>query len=89
MLTGNSAMGKFFGHFYRTQNPSSKSEENNSNINNLLHHVSGKKYSHKCFVADFNFRKINWLIWVHQTSKNANKHNLSRLSPIAILDSSY
>ena len=33
--------------------------KNNTNLNNLLKYLSGKKYSRQCFVGDFKFRNIN------------------------------
>ena len=48
-----------FGCLYRSSTTTSTSEKNNVNLNNLLKYLSGKKYSHQCFVGDFNFRKIS------------------------------
>ena len=37
---------------------------NNSNLNLLIQQIaSNKKYTHKCIVGDFNYRKINWIHW--------------------------
>ena len=64
-----------FGCFYRSPTITSKSEKNNANLNNLLKYLSGKKYSHQCFVGDFNFRNIG-LLGLRHTTKKARKHNL-------------
>ena len=48
-----------FGCLYRSSTTTSTSEKSNVNLNNLLKYLSGKKYSHQCFVGDFNFRKIS------------------------------
>ena len=48
------------GCFYRSPTTTSTSQKNNSNSNNLLKYLSGKKYSHQSFVGDFNFTNINW-----------------------------
>ena len=52
-----------FGCFYRSPTPSSTSDRNNENLNRLLCNISKKKYSHKCFVGDFNFKDIDWANW--------------------------
>ena len=40
------------------------STENNNKLNTLINDISStKKYSHKCFVGDFNFPTINWENW--------------------------
>ena len=49
-----------FGCFYRSPTPSDLSEKNNEDLNSLLKSISKKKYSHICFVGDFNFKDINW-----------------------------
>ena len=51
--------------FNRSQTTTGTPEKNNANLNNFLKYLSGKKHleSHQCFVDDFNFRNINWLIW--------------------------
>ena len=51
-----------FGCFYRSPTKSMTSDENNTKLNQLLKHLSLKKYSHKLFVGDFNFKLINWKI---------------------------
>ena len=63
-----------FGCFYRSPTTTSTSEKNNVNLNNLLKYLSEKKYSHQCFVGDFNFRNINWFMWTtphNEESKEA------------------
>ena len=52
-----------FGCFYRSPTPSSYSDVNNYNLNQLLRVINLKKYSHKCFVEDFNYKDINWNSW--------------------------
>ena len=43
---------------------SDTSTENNNELNCLIKDIaSTKKYSHKCFVGDFNFPTINWKNW--------------------------
>ena len=54
-----------FGCFYRSQIPTSTSEQNNENLNRLFRCISKKKYRHKCLVGDFNFSSINWVSWNH------------------------
>ena len=50
-----------FGCFYRSPSLNSASDENNDNLNAVLKNLAlNKKYSHKCFVGDFNFNSINW-----------------------------
>jgi len=50
-----------FGCFYRSPTSNSASDENNDNLNAVLKNLAlNKKYSHKCFVGDFNFKMINW-----------------------------
>lgn len=49
-----------FGCFYRSPTPSDLSDKNNEDLNSLLKSISNKKYSHVCFVGDFNFKDINW-----------------------------
>ena len=58
-----------FGFFNRSPTTTSKQEKNNANLNNLLRYLSGKKYSHQCFVGDFNFRNINWFTWTAQRNE--------------------
>ena len=52
-----------FGCFYRSPTPTSMSEQNKGNLHKLRRSLSRKKYSHKCFVGDFNYRDINWVSW--------------------------
>jgi len=50
-----------FGCFYRSPTTNAYSEDNNNNLNQLIKTLcSGKRYSHFCFVGDFNFKNINW-----------------------------
>ena len=52
-----------FGCIYRSPTHTTESEENNTNLNVLIHNLSNeKKYSHICLTGDFNF-KINWQQW--------------------------
>ena len=63
-----------FGCFYRSPTTTSTSEKSNTNLNNLLKYLSGKKYSHQSFVVNFNFRNINWFTWTtphNEESKEA------------------
>ena len=58
----------------KSQTTTSTSEKNNANLNNLLKYLSRKKYSHQCFVRDFNFRNIKWFTWTaphNEKSKGA------------------
>ena len=57
-LRGNDNL--LFGCFYRSPTTSVISESNNECLNQLLQSLWKKKYSHICFVGDFNFRDINW-----------------------------
>ena len=41
------------------------SDQNNVKLNQLLRHISRKKYTHKCIVGDFNYRHINWSTWTN------------------------
>lgn len=52
-----------FGCFYRSPTPTKTSDENNELLNKLFYTLSEKKYSHRCFIGDFNFRDINWNTW--------------------------
>ena len=60
-LRGGDTM--LFGSFYRSPTRTDTSEENNTNLNKLLMNLSGKSYSHKCFVGDLNCKDINWESW--------------------------
>ena len=64
-----------FGCFYRSPTPTSTSAKNNDDLNRLLRCISEKKYSHKCFVDDFNFKDINWMSWTtrHNEDSKENK----------------
>ena len=53
-----------FACIYRSPTKSDTSNENNIRLNKLIYDISSsKKYSHKCFVGDFNFPTINWENW--------------------------
>ena len=61
-LTGNDLL--VFACIYRSPTKSDTSNENNIRLNKLIYDISSsKKYSHKCFVGDFNFPTINWENW--------------------------
>ena len=61
-LSGKSNL--MFGCFYRSPTSTFVSDKNNDDLNNLLRSISkDKKYSHKCFVGDFNYNSINWVNW--------------------------
>ena len=64
-----------FGCFYRSTTPTSTSAKNNDDLNRLLRCISEKKYSHKYFVGDFNFKDINWMSWTtrHNEDSKENK----------------
>ena len=60
-LEGSDVM--LFGCIYRSPTQTSGSDENNNNLNALVHRLSdNKRYSHVCFTGDFNFH-INWHQW--------------------------
>ena len=53
-----------FGCFYRSPTSNENSDSNNDSLNKLLTDLcSNKRYTHKCFVGDFNFTDINWTNW--------------------------
>ena len=53
-----------FGCFYRSPTSSEESDENNLNLNKLIKSLAtNNKYTHKCFVGDFNLKDINWNTW--------------------------
>ena len=64
-----------FGCFYRSPTTTSTSNENNENLNKLLQCISKKRYTHKCFVGDFNFKDSNWISWTtnHDEHSKENK----------------
>ena len=62
-----------FGCFYRSPTPTSMSEQNNGNLHKLLRSISRKKYSHKCFVGDINYRDINWVSWTTPHNEDSNE----------------
>ena len=60
-LEGSDVM--LFGCIYRSPTQTSGSDENNNNLNALVHRLSdNKRYSHVCLTGDFNFH-INWHQW--------------------------
>lgn len=53
-----------FGCLYRSPTRVINSDINNASLNDLLKNLGlSRKYSHKCIVGDFNYRKINWRNW--------------------------
>ena len=73
-LTGNDLL--IFACIYRSPTKSDTSNENNIRLNKLIYDISSsKKYSHKCFVGDFNFPTINWENWTTKMSKKAKRTN--------------
>jgi len=61
-LSGNDTL--IFACLYRSPTLNCMSIENNTNLNSLLKSLAlNKKYSHTCFVGDFNFKSINWSSW--------------------------
>ena len=61
-MSGNESM--VFACIYRSPTKNDMSIENNTKLNTLIRDISStKKYSHKCFVGDFNFPTINWNNW--------------------------
>jgi len=53
-----------FGCFYRSPTSSEESDDNNKNLNKLLQSLAtNNKYTHICFVGDFNLKDINWNTW--------------------------
>ena len=63
-----------FGCIYRSPTPSTNSDQNNDNLNDLLKTIAKKNYSHRCIVGDLNYRDINWNNWTTphgQESKEA------------------
>ena len=68
-LHGNDVM--VFGCFYRSPTETELSKKNNEALNNLLIKLSlDEKFSHICFVGDFNFRTINWNSWTTPHCEN-------------------
>ena len=62
-----------FGCFYKSPTTTSTSENKNAKLNNRLKYLSGTKYSHQCFLGDFNFRNINWFAWTTPHSKESRE----------------
>ena len=61
-LTGDEKLA--FACMYRSPTSKESSADNNDKINALIRSIaSNKKYSHKCFVGDFNLGTINWRNW--------------------------
>ena len=61
-LKGNDLMA--FCCIYRSPSPGPDYQENNRSLNQFLKNVcTNKRYSHTCFVGDFNYRTINWQNW--------------------------
>ena len=54
------------GCFYRSD---SGTEENNSNLRNMINEACSMSYTHLLFMGDFNYPDINWANW---TSKSDN-----------------
>ena len=53
-----------FACLYRSPTRTRSSDKNNAMLNLLIKTISkDKKYSHKCFIGDFNFPTINWENW--------------------------
>ena len=65
-----------FGCFYRSPTENSLSDTNNFNLNLLMNQLaSNNKYSHICFVGDFNFSKINWQNCSSPCSEDSKEEN--------------
>ena len=61
-LYGNDILA--FACIYRSPTKNGTSTENNNKLNMFTNDISStKKYSHKCYVGDFNFPTINWENW--------------------------
>ena len=56
---------------YRSPTFSETSGENNDKLNKFLKIISTKKYSHRCIIGDFNYRKINWESWTTESNENS------------------
>ncbi|XP_066936371.1 uncharacterized protein [Clytia hemisphaerica] len=90
-LSGNDLL--VFSCIYRSPTNNDTSAENNNNkLNHLIKDIaSNNKYSHKCFVGDFNFPTINWKNWTtpHLEESEANQALcLEYLSPLCLSDHS-
>ena len=53
-----------FGCCYRSLTKTTVSDTNNDKLNSFPRSLPSKKYTHKCLVGDFNYRKINWSSWI-------------------------
>ena len=62
-----------FGCFYRSPTATITSETNNENLYKLLRICSLKKYTHKCFVGDFNYKNINWVSWTTTCNEDSKE----------------
>jgi hypothetical protein len=63
-----------FGCFYKSPSMNAGSEDNNNNLNQLLKTLcAGKRYSHFCFVGDFNFKNVNWKIGTTSKSEDSKE----------------
>ena len=60
-LRGGDTM--LFACCYRSPTQTAGSNDNNEKLNQLLHVIAKKKYSHRCIVGDFNYKDINWTSW--------------------------
>ena len=71
-LSGNDKL--IFGCLYRSPTASCTSTENNNKLNSLLKSLAlDKKYSHTCFVGDFNYKSINWSSWTTPYGENSHE----------------
>ena len=61
------------GCCYRSPTKTSTSAENNVNLNKFLKWVAEKRHSHKCFMGDFNYKKVNWATWSTSESENSDE----------------
>ena len=52
-----------FGCCYRSPTKTTVSNTNNDKLNSFLRSLPSKKYTHRCLVGDFNYRKRNWSSW--------------------------
>ena len=57
---------------HRSLSPTSTSEKSNANLINLKC-LYGKKYSHQCFIGNFNFTNINWFTWIKQPNEEKKR----------------
>ncbi|XP_066913249.1 uncharacterized protein [Clytia hemisphaerica] len=89
-LSGNDLL--VFSCIYRSPTNNDTSAENSNKLNHVIKDIaSSNKYSHKCFVGDFNFPTINWKNWTtpHLEESKANQALcLEYLSPLCLSDHS-